>query len=174
MTKQKKILIALSIILIVGIIFWFLYKYNKLPKVLGITQDNKYNSAGGLLVDYGDVIDMNKIIVKGDKSNTVARVQMIINDLIDKYNYAYTKLSVDGIFGDKTQAAIKFVSGNTLDSGTATGNKIYNLPKIATGALLPPPNVPTITTATPTYSAGRTVEQVEPVIIQNPYLRYMA
>lgn len=161
---MKKAVLIISIIAIIGVILWFVYKYTSLPKTIGLKSDNAYNSAGGLLVDYGDNIDSNKILIKGDKGNSVTRLQTTINELIDKYGYNYTKLSVDGIFGDKTEQAIKFVSANTLGSGTVTINKVANLPKNT--SIIPA----TIAAPTQTYTpiAARPIQKQS-----NPYSRYM-
>lgn len=112
---------------------YYIYKYTSLPKVLSDKLGNNptYNAGGGLLTDYGDTIDTDKVLMFGDKSNNVTRLQSAINEVIDKYGYSYTKISVDGDFGAKTLAAVKYISNDTLTSGTVTVNKVYNLPKLS-------------------------------------------
>jgi hypothetical protein len=132
---------TLAIAFVLAVIY-YVYKYTNLPKVLSDKLGNNptYNAGGGLLTDYGDEINTDMVLKFGDKSNNVTRLQSAINEMIDKYGYNYTKLSVDGVFGAKTLAAVKYISNNTLNSGTVTVNKIYNLPKLPTvGALNPAP-----------------------------------
>lgn len=144
--------LAVALILVV---IYYVYKYTNLPKVLSQKLGNSpaYNTGGGLLTDYGDEVNTDLPLSFGDKSNNVTRLQSAINEVIDKYGYSYTKLSVDGVFGSKTLAAVKYISNNTLNSGTVTVNKVYNLPKLqGVGGLNPAPIMAPVY-ATPTVTA---------------------
>lgn len=144
------------------LICYFLWKYTKLPTLFGVGK-TVYNEGGGLLTDYGDQINTDKVLSYGEESNNVARLQQAVNDIIDKYGYSYTKLSVDGDFGNMTLNAVKYISNNTLNSGTVTVNKVYNLPKLPVIGALNPGTTTTAPTAAPTVSAK-----------ENPFARYKA
>lgn len=122
---------------VVGIAIYFIYKYTNLPNVVKGTLNGGtpvYNSAGSLMTDYGDTVNTDKPVMYGEKSNNVTRFQQAINDIIDKYKYNYTKLSIDGVYGAKTLAALQYISNNALNSGS-TVNQVYNLPNIAAGSV---------------------------------------
>ena len=163
MEKEKKNKIALwvTIIAILLIVGFYIYKYTNLPKAIAdkINGTGSYNAGGGFIGDYGDEINTDTVLKFGDKSNNVVRLQSAINDIIDKYQYSISKLSTDGVFGAKTAAALKFISNNTLSSGNVTVNKVYNLQNII-GAVAPPVTTvaPAISPlATPSYTGAKVV-----------------
>ena len=88
-TTKKKIVWIVVILLILGIIAFYLYKYTNLPKAVinKFTGNSDFNAAGSFVGDYGDEINTDKILSYGDKSNNVVRLQSAINEMIDKYKF---------------------------------------------------------------------------------------
>ena len=65
-------------------------------------------------------------VSKGEKSNFVMLLQMMLNELKIAYD-TYEKLNVDGVFGDKTETAIKdFQEKNRLSTTGIVDKKTWN------------------------------------------------
>lgn len=155
--KTNKWLLVFLSVAIIGIIIYFMYKYLYAPTVIATTDLN--NGTGAITTKYSDVVNNDKILYYGDKSNNIIEMQKAINGLIDKHSYNLSKLSVDGVFGNKTKDALTFVSGGLNGSGNITTNKVLSLKQI--GALNP-----STTTENPQLLAA-TKQQ-----IINPFAKY--
>lgn len=157
-TKKNKALYWVFGIALITAIVYAVYKYTSLPNLVKDTLNPKYNTGGDLIVDYGDEINTSKVLTMGDKGNNVTRLQTEVNKWITEHNSKVTKLSVDGIYGNKTEAAIVAISGGALHSGNVTVNKIANLGYVIPGSTPAPlpttavPSPPLL--AVPTTSAG--------------------
>ncbi len=161
-TKKKSIAPIIALIGVLLVAAYLVYKYTQLPKLISDTLNPKYNNGGGFLVDYGDEINTDKVLTLGEKSNNVTRLQTEVNKFITDRNItSIQKLSVDGDYGNKTEAAVIAISNGTLHSGNVTVNKVANLSYTTVGALSPAPvtvtpysaSQPTI--SAPTFSGGR-------------------
>lgn len=150
MEKKTKIILIVSLIIILIGAAYFIYKYTSLPTLVSEKLGGAVNSGGAtsFIKDYGDVVNTDTVLSFGQKSNNVVRLQQMINEIITKYSYTHAALSVDGVYGLKTSAALKFISNDTLKSGDVTVNKVANLPK-NTGLMVA--NVGYATTASPGY-----------------------
>lgn len=163
--KNKAVYWVLGIGLVAAIVY-AVYKYTSLPTLIKDTLNPKYNAGGDFIVDYGDEINTSKVMTLGDKGNNVTRLQTEVNKWITDHKPTQVvggvvgimpiqKLSVDGIYGPKTEAAIIAISGGTLHSGNVTVNKIANLMYSLPGST-PAPTPTTVTNPPPLVAAATT------------------
>lgn len=114
-SKQKKnqriAIIAIIVVIILVIAYRMRNKSSKTETIPGTT--TTYTSSASTLPKLGN----NATLKSGTKAEEVKWVQSYYNSKI-AVPLNKTKLAVDGIFGPKTQAAVKSVTGSTSTSWT--------------------------------------------------------
>lgn len=109
MTKNKKIIMwALILLVLAVLIYLFIKKVWPLIKPLPVNQSGPSISSGSQTV-YND----NWPLKKGSRGNNVKQLQITLNNL----DSVLPDLTVDGIFGVKTEEKLKKVSLNVYPVG---------------------------------------------------------